>query len=174
MHYLYYFSYPASPIATTDLNMLPLFYGCCTNKFVVMQARYRPLSSFHLLKLHPRSSAHYTLVNVVRDLLYIPDRGLSQRKARYSLQRELDPTRPPGRILLFKPGPICGQVGLNHFSCTIFGFGRFFLGFQVRKVQLYPTYCFLWVENFCPNWSTYWLDWAFWMCRVRFIGLDCP
>jgi len=61
MHYLYYFSYPASPIATIDLNMLPLFYGCCTNKFVVMQARYRPLSSFHFLLL-PRSSDRYTLV----------------------------------------------------------------------------------------------------------------
>ena len=135
MHYLYYFSYPASPIATTDLNMLPLFYGCCTNKFVVMQARYRPLSSFHLLKLHPRSSARYTLVNEARcisdgDLLYIPDRGLSQRKARYSLQRELDPTRPPGRILLSKPGPICGQVGLNPiFLVQFLGWAIFFWNF---------------------------------------------
>jgi len=68
---------------------------------------------------------------MVRDLLYIPDRGLSQRKARYSLQRELDPTRPPGRILLSKPGPICGQVGLNPiFHVQFSGSTVFFWDFR--------------------------------------------
>jgi len=128
------FSYPISPITTTDLNMLPLFYGYCINKFVVMQAKYSPLFWFHLLHLHPRSSAHYTLVNddtsqMVHNLMYIPDQGSGQRKARYPLQPELDPTWPPGRIF-FYPSParyVVSSVKPN-FHVQFLGRAGFFGG----------------------------------------------
>ena len=128
MHYLYYFSYPASPIATIDLNMLPLFYGCCTNKFVVMQARYSPLCSFHLLHLDPRRFCplHFSQWRCISDgpqlnihtwsgVIYISNQGSSKKKARHSLQPELNPTWPPGRIFLSKPSPICDRARLNQF-----------------------------------------------------------
>jgi len=149
MHYLYYFSYPASPIATTDLNMLPLFYGCCTNKFVVMQARYRPLSSFHLLKLHPRSSARYTLVNEARCISDSPRLTIhtwsgaeSKKSSVFSLTR----TRPDpatSRILLSKPGPICGQVGLNPIFHVQFSGSAVFFGILGKKSLALSNILFL-------------------------------
>ena len=80
---------------------------------------------------------------MVRDLLYIPDRGLSQRKARYSLQRELDPTQPPGRILLSKPGPICGQVGLNPIFHVQFSGSAVFFGILGKKSLALSNILFL-------------------------------
>jgi len=137
------FSYPISPIATTDLNMLTLFCGGCINKFVVMQERYSPLCSFHLLHLDPRRFCPlHTLVNedasqIVRNLIYIPDQGSyisnqgsGQKKARHSLQPELDSTWPPGRIFLSKPSPICDQARLNPiFHVQFSGWAIFFLDF---------------------------------------------
>ena len=150
MHYLYYFSYPASPIATIDLNMLPLFYGCCTNKFVVMQARYRPLSSFHLLKLHPRSSAHYTLVNEARCFSDGPRltihtwSGAESKKSSVfsSARTRPDPATRSDSFIQARPDMWSDQVKPN-FSCTIFGFSHFFFGILGKKSLALSNILFL-------------------------------
>ena len=173
------FSYPISPITTTDLNMLPLFYGYCINKFVVMQAKYSPLFWFHLLHLHPRSSAHHTLVNddtsqMVHNLMYIPDQGSGQRKARYPLQPELDSTWPPGRIFFIQAQPDMWLVRLNLIFMYNFQVGPVFLGGILgKKSRSLSNLLFIAGRKFLSKLGQH-IGWTgvFRSCRVRFIGLD--
>ena len=186
MHCLHCFSYPISPIATTDLNMLTLFCGGCINKFVVMQARYSPLCSFHLLHLDPRRFCPlHTLVNedasqMVRNLIYIPDQGSyisNQGSGLKKLGILFSPNSTrldhQARFFLSKPSPICDQAWVKpNFHVQFSGRASFF-GLWVRKFNLYSTYCLLPIENFYPNRVNILVGMTFYG-RVRFIMLDNP
>jgi len=187
MHCLHCFSYPISPIATTDLNMLTLFCGGCINKFVVMQARYSPLCSFHLLHLDPRRFCPlHTLVNedasqMVRNLIYIPDQG-SYISNQGSGLKKLGILSSPNSTRLdhqarffFNPSPAryVIRLGLNPIFMYNFQVGPVFFGLWVRKFDLYPTYCLLPIENFYPNRVNILVGMAFYG-QVRFIMLDSP
>ena len=145
------FSYPISPIATTDLNMLTLFCGGCINKFVVMQARYSPLCSFHLLHLDPRRFCPlHTLVNedtsqMVRNLIYIPDQGSyisNQGSGLKKLGILFSPNSTrldhQARFFLSKPSPICDQAWVKpNFHVQFSGRASFFwtLGKKIRPLS---------------------------------------
>ena len=174
MHCLHCFSYPISPIATSDLNMLTLFCDGCINKFVVMQARYSPLCSFHLLHLDPRRFCPlHTLVNedasqMVRNLIYIPDQGsyISNQGSglkKLGILSSPNSTRLDHQIRFFYPSPAryVIRLGLNPIFMYNFQVGPVFFGLWVRKFDLYSTYCLLPIENFYPNWVNILVGMAF-------------